>query len=419
MGRLAAVDGVRRTSGSVAPTRRGVVALVVAVGCFAAAPALSLPALLQVTALLVGLLVAALVFVLVGHARVAVVRRFAPHVVDPGHRAHVDVRVANLGRLPCLEATWVDPLPQGVTGEARGTLPRLGGRRSATARTTFGYDVHGLRRGQHLIGPMQISLADPFGLMVRRHVLGRGDALTVLPRRVDLPPITVGGSSTEGATHPAPQSVGLGDDDVVARAYLPGDAMKRLHWKATAHRGELMVRQEERQINPRAVVVLDTAAARHGTVADLRTSWGHAPSFEWSVVAVASIVTHLARAGYAVTVRSSDGSIDRVVEEGQDVVEDVMIDLATVQPGVDDDKGLDGLEEALTVVLLGRPDDRCASVLVQAVPGSALALVAMGSPSSALEMLESAGWRVAAYRPGDELVDVWTSLDHRRVDAAR
>ena len=51
-------------------------------------------------------------------------------------------------------------------------------------------------------------------------------------------------------------------------AYLPGDAMKRLHWKATAHRGQLMVRQEEQQINPRAGVFLDCEPRTQGTARD-------------------------------------------------------------------------------------------------------------------------------------------------------
>lgn len=419
MARRAARARVRRTSGSLALTRRGVVTLVAAALLLLAAPRLSLPALTQVGALLLGLVMASVVFALVAHTRVSIVRHFAHGVVDPGERVRIELRVTNRGRLPSLEATWADALPRGVAGEARGVVLPLGGRRSASSRRVLGYEVFGVRRGRHAIGPVRISVVDPFGLARRQQALGEAEMLTVLPRRVDLRPIAVGGSSLEGLTKAAPQNGGLGDDDVLARAYQPGDAVKRLHWKATAHRGELMVRQEEQQVAPRAVVLLDSAAGRHGTVPDLGTSWGQAPGFEWCVMAAASIVEHLADAGYVVHVRSSDGILDRVVAEGEDALEDVMVDLAVLQPRDDDDRGIDDVAEPLTIVLLGRPDEATVREWGSALPVDAYAFVAAGTSPSALAELDRAGWHHVVYGVSDELVDLWAALEHGHADAAR
>lgn len=415
----AALDRVRRTSGSLALTRRGAVALVAAMLLLVAAPRFSLPALVQVAALLLGLVASSLVFVVVGHARVSVVRHFGREVVDPGERVRIELRVTNRGRLPCLEATWADVLPHGVAGEARGVVPPLGGRRNASSRQVLGYDAFGVRRGRHLIGPARISVVDPFGLAVRRQALGKAEVLTVLPRRVDLRPIAFGGSSREGVTRAAPQNGGIGEDDVLARAYQPGDAVKRLHWKATAHRGELMVRQEEQQVAPRAVVVLDTAAARHGTVPDLGTSWGQAPGFEWCVAAASSIVEHLVGAGYVVRVRSSDGVVDRVVAEGEDVLEDVLMDLAVVQPRDAGDRGVDDAAEPLTIVLLGRPDEETMRAWTRALPADTHAFVAAGTGAPAVAELDRAGWHHVVYRWSDDLADLWSPLHQGRADVAR
>ena len=38
--------------------------------------------------------------------------------------------------------------------------------------------------------------------------------------------------------------------------------MRRIHWRATAHRDELMVRQEEQESTPEATVVLDRGVLR-------------------------------------------------------------------------------------------------------------------------------------------------------------
>jgi uncharacterized protein (DUF58 family) len=296
---------LKRAASSVVLTRRGVGFLAAAVASFIAAPILSLPALLYVTGLMLALVLFSAVFVFAGHSRVRIERSFAPQVVPPGQMSHATVRITNLSVLPCLEAKWSDDLPHGISGDASGVLPALGGSHGADSRVSFTYALQGLRRGRHPIGPLRVNVLDPFGLVFRRHKFGSPELLTVLPRRVDLRPIAPRGTSEDGATRPAPQHVGLGEDDVIARSYLPGDAMKRLHWKATAHRGELMVRQEEQQLTPRAAVVLDCEPLSQGTAQDRQGQWEYSSVFEWCVVATASITAHLVKAGYVVVLQSN------------------------------------------------------------------------------------------------------------------
>jgi uncharacterized protein (DUF58 family) len=397
---------------SLVVTRRGIGFVVAAVVTFVAAPLLSLPALLYVTGLLLGLLVVSTVFVFVGHSRVRIERSFSPQVVAPGRSTRATLRVTNLSVLPCLEADWDDRLPYGISGDHAGTLPALGSSRSAASRATFSYELHGVRRGRHEVGPLRVAVHDPFGLVHRRHSFGGAGPLTVLPRRVDLPPITPRGASDDGATRPAPQNVGVGDDDIIARTYLPGDALKRIHWKATAHRAELMVRQEEQQVTPRAAVVLDTEPVSQGTTRDRKDVWEYSPALEWAVVAAASITAHLARAGYVVALQSNGTSLDRVVAEGHDTLEDAMVDLALVQPDPVDRAGRHDAEGAAFVVL-GRLTVERAEQWVAALSTSRtiLALVARGTSSRALDVLDAARWNVVSWAPGDDLADAWASFD--------
>ena len=414
------VRALRRAVTSVVVTRRGIGFAVAAVVTFAAAPLLSLPALLYVTGLLVAMIVLSAGFVLVGHSRVRVERSFAPRVVALGAPSRVTVRLTNQSPLPCLEADWEDHLPHGVSGDSRGTLPALGGSRGAESTATISYELHGLRRGRHEVGPLHVDVHDPFGLVSRRHSFGSAESLMVLPGRVDLPPITPRGASDDGATRPAPQNVGVGDDDIIARAYLPGDALKRIHWKATAHRAELMVRQEEQQMTPRAAVVLDTEPASVGTARDRKDAWEYSPAFEWAVVAAASITAHLVRAGYVVALQSNGTVLDRVVAEGQDTLEDAMVDLATTDPDPHDRIGRHDAEGA-TFVVLGRLTVERAEHWVATLSTSRaiLALVARGTSPAALDVLDGARWNVVAWSPGDDHADAWTLFDGETAHVAR
>jgi hypothetical protein len=54
------------------------------------------------------------------------------------------------------------------------------------------------------------------------------------------------------------------DDDLMTREYRRGDALRRVHWKATARHGELMVRQEEQRTFPEARLLIDTRSESYG-----------------------------------------------------------------------------------------------------------------------------------------------------------
>src|SRR5947209_9048920 len=84
-----------------------------------------------------------------------------------------------------------------------------------------------------------------------------------------------------------------GEDDAATREYRLGDDLRRIHWRSTARRGELMVRREEQPWQSRAVLLLDCRQSAH-------QGDGPLSSFEWSVSAAASIGLHLAHGGFTV-----------------------------------------------------------------------------------------------------------------------
>lgn len=397
---------------SLALTRRGGWSLVVAVICFLLAAVLSLPALLDATGLLAGLVVLGAAYVLVAVPRARVDRTFAPALLEPDLVAHATLRFVNLARLPLPASRWRDHLPVGLSGAATGQVPTLPRTRRGRTGLVLGYDVRAQRRGRHLVGPLELEAVDPFGLVRRRHLLAGTSPVIVLPRRRELTPLGSLGLADDGSGHPAPQHAGNGADDVIARSYLPGDAVKRLNWKATAHRGELMVRQEERQVNPRAAVYLDCDPSTLGTARDRVGEWEHSPMLEWGVVAAASVMTHLVGEGCIVSLRSSDRAIDRRVGDGHDTLSDAMLDLAVVEPGEYD---IDAVEppERSVVLITGHLDVDRAEHWIRTLghAGTVHAFVAAATRPEAMARLDATRWSIVTYRVQDDQAERWLAFD--------
>lgn len=410
---------IRSAARSFRLTRRGIGFGVAAFAVFLLAPTLSAPALLYASGLLLGLLVLAFVFVVAGHSRVRVDRTFSPQVVDPGHEVRARLVVTNTSSVPCPESVWSDHLPAVVAGAASGVMPSLAAAGSRGAAVSADYTISSSTRGAHLVGPLRVRVIDPFGLVERQRDFGEPHEVTVLPRRYDLPAIRPTGSDENGATRPAPHQVGLGDDDIIARAYQSGDALKRLHWKATARRGELMVRQEEQQMNPRAAVLIDLDADSHGTARDRGGDWEYSPGLEWAVAAGASIVTHLARAGYIVSMGSPCGQIDAEVSEGHDSLRDVMMALARCGPAETDAWRLP--VEPSTFVIAGRLEPARAQRWAAEVGSVAAvhAVIGTASRTGAIQIVDAAGWNRISWNPRSDIPETWAGLDGSHTHARR
>jgi uncharacterized protein (DUF58 family) len=188
-----------------------------------------------------------------------------------------------------------EQVPYTLGSRPRFVLPGL----EPGERRAISYPVRSDVRGRYAVGPLSLTLTDPFGMGEHRRSFTARDDLIVIPTVVPLPPISLGGDWT-GSGDTRPRAVAAsGEDDVTTREYRQGDDLRRVHWRSTARRGELMVRREEQPWQSRATLVLDRRRNAH-------RGEGQSSSFEWAVSAVASIAVHLAGRGYAI--RLCDGS---------------------------------------------------------------------------------------------------------------
>lgn len=295
---------------------------------------------------------------------------------------------------------------------------------------TVSYPVRTQTRGRHRLGPLGVAIDDPFGLAHRAAVLQGQSEFLVLPRIHRLGPgLSLGsGVGTEGdqahllALH--------GDDDVTVRDYRDGDDLRRIHWPSTARTGELMVRQEDRPAQRRAVLVLDPRPEGHA---------GHGPagSFEWAVSALASMAVHLCEHGFAVHLVCSETVADGRAAEAlgpQELLS--LLAVAEMRPRSADDEILHA-SQALTqagglVVAVATPSDlevtrRLTSLKSSGTTAMCALIDTAGfggarhaQPVEPHELAyRGAGWRVVTVRRATGVAQAWERLNAATAGAAR
>jgi uncharacterized protein (DUF58 family) len=116
-----------------------------------------------------------------------------------------------------------------------------------------------LRRGAHLMPALEWRSGFPFGLAESGARRAAGGELLVYPARGLLarPPAS---SGKPVAARAGVQSITghLTEDFRSLREYHPGDSLRRVHWRASAHRGELHVRELERERFAPTLILLDS-----------------------------------------------------------------------------------------------------------------------------------------------------------------
>ena len=225
---------------------------------------------------------------------VRVEREVHPGRVHVGGDARVDLEVEDPGSNDSPQLLMTDVFDDGRRA-ARFLVPALrGGQRARAA-----YRVPTNRRGRYALGPVTLTVTDPFGLARRSWVVGHQDEVTICPRVHELRPAPGAPGRLRSAS---PFAVRFhapavdGEEFLTLREYEVGDDLRRIHWRSTARTGELVVREDEAQWQPRAVVLLDTRPGAHDE-----------ESFEAAVEAAASVVARLVRSVLPVEVVTTDG----------------------------------------------------------------------------------------------------------------
>jgi uncharacterized protein (DUF58 family) len=356
--------------------------------------------------------------------RVACSRILDPGRISAGRPARVVLRLENLSRLPTGVLLVEDTLPYVLGGRPRFVLDRV----EPLGMREVSYGVRSDVRGRYAIGPLTVRLTDPFGFCELSRSFRAVDHLVVTPVVTPLPSQRLGGDRVGGGESTARIVAAAGEDDVATREYRVGDDLRRVHWRSTAHAGELMVRREEQPWQSSATVFLDSRLCAH-------RGDGPGSSFEWGVSAAASIGVHLVRHRYAVRLLTETGSelrgVGGVSDVGGGSFEGLLLDaLATAQQSRIDELGpaISGLhrtgegvlvavlgmldaEDAATLSRLRRGSTACVAVLIDAAGWTSMAPQMRAEAADRFDasaaVLRTAGWRVLPISFGTTLPAMW------------
>jgi uncharacterized protein (DUF58 family) len=183
-------------------------------------------------------------------------RRLHPARISAGESARVELTVTNRSRRRSPILAGRDPFGRPGHGSAFRLAPLPPG-----ARLAASYRLPARPRGRYLIGPLQLSLTDPFGLVRQTRVGAAASRLTVHPSIVAVVPAPMPeGSDRFGRAGQVVSGPG-GEEFSSLRPYREGDDLRQVHWPSTARLDRVMIRQADAVARPRCTVAIDLRAA--------------------------------------------------------------------------------------------------------------------------------------------------------------
>ena len=315
----------------------------------------------------------------------------------------VKVRLELLGERRLMPARWVVCERIGSLGE-RATPLAAHGRAS--------YMLRGLRRGRYSFEDSRAEIEDPFGLERVEQELSAPGALLVYPRLVDLDRLfsESGLRSHDGRRLLLQRPAGFDLHSV--REHEQGESLRKVHWRSTAKRGQLMVKELEDSPRDEVAVVLDGDSA--AVVGE---------SFDVQVRAAGSILlAHSRRGRRAVLVINSSRRELQRVNSGESDWRQALDLLAAAEPGegpplaavLADEGHVAGRASELAVVTASLAPRLVERLVERSLANRSVSLVLVDTASFAgaprermpeLLRLRAAGVAAVVVRRGDDLAE--------------
>ncbi|ELZ34085.1 hypothetical protein C474_03970 [Halogeometricum pallidum JCM 14848] len=204
----------------------------------------------------------------------------------------------------------VDSLPPGVSGDAE--IDALVGGDPVSYAVTY------RSRGEHQFGPAAVVATDVLGLAERELVASGTDAVLVFPR---VRRLSAGARHDLWTLHDAEFSSRREEFDRL-REYVRGDSLRDVHWKSSAKRGDLIVKEFVAEADASAVRVAAGGARAAG---------------DEMAEAAATLCLAFVRSGVPVTLSTPSGVVEAAAGDDTPLLEH----LARARGGPVPDEGAD------------------------------------------------------------------------------
>jgi uncharacterized protein (DUF58 family) len=153
-----------------------------------------------------------------------------------GDRLEERFTLTNSGALPALWAELVDQST--VPGYQVGRGVGLGAR----GRLRWREEAVCTRRGLYTLGPTSLLTSDPFGVFSIELYYPASIPFLVVPPIIPLPTIQVAPGGRAGEGRPRPNAPERTISASSVREYQPGDSLRWIHWRTSAHHDSFFVR---------------------------------------------------------------------------------------------------------------------------------------------------------------------------------
>ena len=190
--------------------------------------------------MLVGVIFLSFIWAWVSVRWVAINRRTRSRRAQVGRVFEEQFTVRNRAYIPKLWLEFDDE--SNLPGHnASHVVPALGmrGRYGWQARTRC------TARGEFRLGPMNVSSGDPFGFFTLQRRLSATSRIIIYPKIVQLNHVELPMGSLSGGEAQRRRSHYVTTNASGVRDYAPGDSFNRIHWRSTARKGHLIVKEFE------------------------------------------------------------------------------------------------------------------------------------------------------------------------------
>ncbi len=224
-------------------------------------------------------------------------RRLHYTALQVGDEIEEIVVLYNASPLPVMWAEFLD----------RSNLPgyTVSSVRMADAQSTTKWRAHTLctQRGTFMLGPWELRLGDPLGIFLIRQVYTQQQEVLIYPPLAPLPPHLLPHTAAVGTHRPLHQPLPAETINAITiRAYQPGDPLRRVHWRTTAHRQALFTKVFEPEASSTIWLIPDFDPTAHwGTGAD--------STEETMVLLAASLAAQLLKMNLAVGLLASTDTL--------------------------------------------------------------------------------------------------------------
>ncbi|MEP6754830.1 MAG: DUF58 domain-containing protein [Chthonomonadales bacterium] len=225
------------------------------------------------------------------------VTRSTPASAWEGEEVSFRVTARTTGRLPKLFLEFEDAFPDYLYSTHE--CP-IGFQVTPGRDTLVDYKVTCEKRGIFELKKLVVTAQDPLGIYSFSKSFPLISEVMVYPNPQPIPDILMTGTERYGVREmPVANMRGSGVDPDGVREYVPGDSLRRVHWKSTARTGKLRVIEYEESRSVNVIIAVDLTK-------DSNVGEGVNSSLEYLVTMAASVSQQALRQGASVRLALGD-----------------------------------------------------------------------------------------------------------------